>query len=305
MHRRSQTPFFTENVICSTSNLCEAGRITDLAIEETFHASPIHVLPILMSLLFSIPGAVLIKESSIEFETVLNLPEDGIGSLFVGIVFVLSTAFSATLIYLLLKYGLKSVIRLLMGMAFSVLTFSLVFLYSELLFEIVSVQFSYVVPLLLSFSAAAFVVLRVILRKGKFYEITILAFGGATGVLLGASVPFLSAVTILVLLSVYDVFAVFRGPVGKIASQGLDSLPGISFSFRDVHVGLGDLTFYSMLVSRIFLSFGWLALVAAMLGVLFGSFLSFKMVEKKGMFPGLPFSILFGLLGASLVVYVV
>ena len=179
------------------------------------------------------------------------------------------------------------------------------FLYSELLFEIVSVQFSYVVPLLLSFSAAAFVVLRVILRKGKFYEITILAFGGATGVLLGASVPFLSAVTILVLLSVYDVFAVFRGPVGKIASQGLDSLPGISFSFRDVHVGLGDLTFYSMLVSRIFLSFGWLALVAAMLGVLFGSFLSFKMVEKKGMFPGLPFSILFGLLGASLVVYVV
>ncbi|MCK4634195.1 hypothetical protein KAT42_05115, partial [Candidatus Bathyarchaeota archaeon] len=79
----------------------------------------------------------------------------------------------------------------------------------------------------------------------------------------------------------------------------------ISFSFRGVHVGLGDLTFYSMLVSRIFLSYGWLALVAATFGVLLGSFLSFKMVEKKGMFPGLPFSVLLGLLGAFLVVCIV
>jgi len=275
-----------------------------LAAKEAFQASLIHVFPILVSLLFGIFCAVLVQESSVELETVLNFPEAGLGFLFIGIVFVLVAGVSATLIYLLMKYSLQFLVRLLLGVSFSVLTFSLVFLYSELLLEVVGVEFPFMI-LFLASSATIYVILEVILRKGRLYEIVVLAFGGATGVLLGASIPLLSAVTILLLLAVYDVFAVFRGPVGKIASKGLDKLPGISFSFRGVHVGLGDLTFYSMLVSRIFLSYGWLALVAATFGVLLGSFLSFKMVEKKGMFPGLPFSVLLGLLGAFLVVCIV
>jgi len=56
-------------------------------------------------------------------------------------------------------------------------------------------------------------------------------------------------------------------------------------------------------VSTVFLNFGWETCVAATFGVLLGSFLSFKMVEKKEMFPGLPFSVLFGLL-ASLIALV-
>ena len=276
-------------------------KLTD---KDSFQASPIHVFPILASLLFGILCAVLVQESSVELEAVLNLPEAGIGFLFIGAIFVFIAGVSATLIYLLMKYSLQFLVRLLIGVSFSVLTFSLVLLYSELLLEVVGVEFPLMI-LFLASSATIYVILDVILRKGRLYEIVILAFGGATGVLLGASIPLLSAVTILLLLAVYDVFAVFRGPVGKIASKSLDKLPGISFSFRGIHVGLGDLTFYSMLVSRIFLSYGWLALVAATFGVLLGSFLSFKMVEKKGMFPGLPFSVLLGLLGAFLVVCIV
>ncbi|MCK4223386.1 hypothetical protein KAX01_03725, partial [Candidatus Bathyarchaeota archaeon] len=271
-----------------------------MANKDSFQASLIHVFPILVSLLFGILCAVLVQESSVELEAVLDLPEAGIGFLFIGAVFVFIAGVSATLIYLLMKYSLQFLVRLLIGVSFSVLTFSLVFLYSELLLEVVGVEFPFMI-LFLASSATVYVILEVILRKGRLYEIVILAFGGATGVLLGASIPLLSGVTILLLLAVYDVFAVFRGPVGKIALKSLDKVPGISFSFRGVHVGLGDLTFYSMLVSRIFLSYGWLALVAATFGVLLGSFLSFKMVEKKGMFPGLPFSVLLGLLGAFLV----
>ena len=275
-----------------------------MADKDSFQASVIHVFPILASLLFGILCAVLVQESSVELEAVLNLPEAGFGFLFIGTIFVFIAGVSATLIYFLMKYSLQFLVRLLIGVSFSVLTFSLVLLYSELLLEVVGVEFPFMI-LLLASSATIYVILEVILRKGRLYEVVILALGGATGVLLGASIPLLSAVTILLLLAVYDVFAVFRGPVGKIALKSLDKLPGISFSFRGVHVGLGDLTFYSMLVSRIFLSYGWLALVAATFGVLLGSFLSFKMVEKKGMFPGLPFSVLLGLLGAFLVVCIV
>ena len=279
--------------------------ILSLENKDTFKASPVHVLPILVSLLFSIPFVVVIHESNVELESALGLSEAGIDPLFTGLMFVGAAGFGATLIYLLVKYGLKSIIRLLIGFAFSLLTFSLVLLYSELFLLVIGVEVPALIVYGLGLSAAAYVIFFAILRKSRLYEIIILIFGGATGTLLGATIPLTSTIVILVLLAFYDVFAVFRGPVGKIASKGLASIPGISFSFSNVHVGLGDLIFYSMLTSRMYLSFGWLTFSATSIGVILGSFLSFKMVEKKGMFPGLPFSIFFGLLAAFLTEFVV
>ncbi len=269
--------------------------------KKVFKASPIHVVPIFASLLISIACAFLILESTVELVPATILPEAGYGPIFNAVIFVCAAGFGATLIYFFLKRGVHWLIRLLMGFTFSVVTFSLATLYFELLFVIVSIEVPLVAVLTTAFLVTAFVVVQVFFGKGRFYEIIVLAFGGATGTMLGASIPVLSAVVILLLLAVYDVFAVFHGPVGKIASKGLEHLPGASFAFKNIHVGLGDLTFYSMLVSRVLLSFGWLACSAATLGVLLGSFLSFKMVEQKEMFPGLPFSISFGLLGAFLV----
>jgi len=97
-------------------------------------------------------------------------------------------------------------------------------------------------------------------------------------------------------LAVYDIFAVYRGPVGKIAQRGLEQLRGLSFSFRDVQMGLGDLTFYSMLTGLVLANAGPIFCAASAIGVLVGVFLVFKMLEKRGMFPGLPFPVLLGLL---------
>jgi len=269
--------------------------------EEEFKATPIYIAPIFASLLVSVLCAFLFLESKVELTPTTVFPETGYGPLFNAMIFVLAAGFGATMIYFLLKRGVHRFLRLLMGLAFSILTFLLAILYFELVLMILDIEVSLAVIFVLTILTTAFVVLEVFLRKGKFHAIIVLIFGGATGALLGASIPLFSAVLILLLLGIYDVVAVFRGPVGKIAAKGLEHLPGASFSFRNIYVGLGDLTFYSMLVSRVFLSFGWEACVAAMLGVLLGSFLSFKMVEKKGMFPGLPFSVLFGLFASFIV----
>jgi hypothetical protein len=60
-------------------------------------------------------------------------------------------------------------------------------------------------------------------------------------------------------------------------------------------MGLGDLTFYSMLSGHMLIYFGYISCIASMIGILAGCLLSFKMLEKKGMFPGLPFPIVLGL----------
>ena len=120
---------------------------------------------------------------------------------------------------------------------------------------------------------------------------------------MAASIPTLSAVIILCFLAVYDVIAVFRGPVGKIAQTGLEKLPGLSFSFKDLTMGLGDLVFYSLLSGHMLLNFSLVASIASIMGILVGCLLAFKMLERRGMFPGLPFPLLFGLLSGFLVVF--
>jgi presenilin-like A22 family membrane protease len=114
-------------------------------------------------------------------------------------------------------------------------------------------------------------------------------------------------VVILVFLAVYDVFAVYYGPVGKIAHSGLDQLQGLSYSFKDVQMGLGDLVFYSMLVGSMLFEFqpDLLPCLISIIGITVGSFLTLLMLEKKGIFPGLPFPIVLGLAGGFLVSLVV
>ncbi len=271
--------------------------------EETLRVTPVYVIPILASLLVSVSCALTVVWAKVDLTTITKFPKAGVESVFMAMIFVLISGLGATMIYLLLKHGVHSFLRIFIGVVFSILTFLLVMFYSELVFAILRLEGSSPAAMVLASLGTMVVVLEVFLRKGMFYEVIVLILGGAVGTILGASIPLLSAILILLLLAVYDVVAVFRGPVGKIAQKGLEHLPGISFSFRNVYIGLGDLTFYSMLVSRMFLSFGWLSYIASACGVLLGSYLSFKMVEKKGMFPGLPFSVLFGLT-ANLIVFV-
>jgi presenilin-like A22 family membrane protease len=106
----------------------------------------------------------------------------------------------------------------------------------------------------------------------------------------------LTAVVLLAALALYDFVSVYRGPIGKLAQMtDLEELKGAVFTVGDLTIGMGDLVFYSMVVSTAMMNFGMIAYVGAFLGVSSGSFLSFKMLERREMFPGLPFAVGLGL----------
>jgi len=138
----------------------------------------------------------------------------------------------------------------------------------------------------------------------KVSDVIILCLGGALGAFLGASIATLSTVLILVALAVYDAFAVYYGLLGKIARNGLDQFRGLSFSFKDIQMGLGDLTFYSMLSGHMLLNFGLVPCLASIVGISLGCLLAFQMLKKRGVFPGLPFSIFLGLILGFLTVLI-
>ncbi len=255
-----------------------------------------HLAPILASLLFGLACAFLIATSSPESYQVAPFSEDTFGffgSFGNAFYFAVLVGVGAGLLLLLLKRSKQKLIAVITGFALTIAAFmlSMVYLYAALSGFLIP----YADVLILVVSVLITAVSDYVVFRSKYSNIIVLGIGGALGTFLGFSIPTTSAILILSVLAIYDVFAVYRGAVGKIAQSGLDQLRGLSFSFRDVQVGLGDLTFYSMLSGHMLLAFGLVSSLASMAGILIGCAISFRMAEKKGMFPGLPFPVFFGL----------
>lgn len=254
----------------------------------------VHLAPVLASLLFGVFCAYVLRASSAPIYSVTPFPEGAVGSVGNALYFVVLVAAGAVLLLFLIKRKSRRFIVVFTGFALSTAVFVLSLIYLSALSSLFSpVQ----IEVLVSVSASLTVLAVYVIfgTRSRLCDFMVLLLGGAFGAFLGVSVQTLSAVLILCFLAVYDVASVFRGPVGKIASFGLEHFRGLGFSFRDIQMGLGDLTFYSMLVGHMLFNFGLMPCLASVVGVLAGCFLAFKMLERKGVFPGLPFPVFFGL----------
>jgi presenilin-like A22 family membrane protease len=268
---------------------------------EKFSAQLVYLVPVLASLLFGLCCAYLLIAQPLPPMNVTPFPEGNasapLGNAFY---FVILIALSATIFYVLLKRKSRKLIIALIALALTTASLLLSIIYLSAIFMYVPDLGLLVLPL--SILMTVVFDLAIFWLGSKARNLAVVLLGGGLGVFFGASIPFLSATMILIFLAIYDVFAVYYGPVGKIAHSGLDQLHGLSYSFKDVQMGLGDLVFYSMLTGSILFEFQptLLPCLAAIIGIIIGSFLTIIMLEKKGVFPGLPFPIVLGLAGGIL-----
>jgi len=270
-------------------------------LSSKFKTGLINLAPILVSLLFGVFCAFLIVTSPLEIYGITPFPEGTVGSFGNAFYFVILVGVGASILYLLLKWKNLRLIVWITGFVLTVAVFMLSIIYIFAAFSRFIIPSMEVLTLILSLFITALADYAIYRKHSKICDLVVLFLGGALGTFLGVSIPTLSAILILGFLAVYDVFAVYHGPVGKIARSGLDQLRGLSFSFRDIQMGLGDLTFYSMLSGHMLVNFGFISCLASIIGILFGCLLGFKMLERKGMFPGLPFPIFIGLTAGLLV----
>jgi presenilin-like A22 family membrane protease len=215
-------------------------------------------------------------------------------------------AVAATIFYLLLKRRSRRIIKGLIVVAMTTASLLLSLVYLAAVFSYLPSSYGILwIPLSIAITVAFdFAVFRL---GSIARNVAVIGIGGALGVFFGFEIQLWTAVLILAFLAVYDVFAVYKGPVGKIAQSqgGLDDLQGLSYDFRDIQMGLGDLVFYSMLTGTMFFSFinsssyplGILPCLVSIVGIVVGSIITFFMLERKGIFPGLPFPIMLGLAG--------
>ena len=275
---------------------------------DRFKFEFVYLVPILASLIFGLGCAYLLAPQQSNAIPVTPIPENTPGAPWGNaLYFVVLVAISATMFYILLKRRSKRIIKALIVTAMTAAALLLSLVYLSAAFAYVSGFDFLVIPL--SIIIAVLFDLAVFRFGSVSRNVSVVLVGGALGIFFGKFIPLWSAIAILSFLAVYDVIAVYKGPIGKIAQAqsggGLDELQGLSFSFRDIQMGLGDLVFYSMLTGAVFFNFiyafafpwGFLPCIVAIVGILVGSIVTFYMLEHRGIFPGLPFPILLGLAG--------
>jgi len=267
-------------------------------LEQKFRATAVHLLPEVWTLIVAGILAVGILESRIEVEVITAFPETPSGATLNMTMFVVIMAVIASVMYLLVKHGLERIFRAILRVAIVLVLFMLLSWYLAAFFTILRIAEEFVSGATIASALVLTITLAYVINrmKGTAQLVSITFLGAMLGTFLGASIPTLTTIILLLGLAGYDVLAVFKGPIGKIAEKTeLESLSGATFTFNDLTVGLGDLVFYSMLASHTMLSFGFIPYASASLGIILGTFLGFKMLEKRSTFPGLPLSLIGGL----------
>ncbi len=267
-------------------------------MSKKFKAKPSQLVPEISAIALAGLLTHSLQSSNAPIVPITIFPETTSGITLNAGIFVVLMAATGTVMYLFIKFGLKRVVRYLINFALLALLFFLFTwygtLYQNYLPEFLSsTSWGW---LLVSLLGSAALALSVYKSKGALHLVGIVLIGGLTGTFLGVSIPTLTAVALLVALAGYDLFAVYKGPIGKIAqATDLEEFTGAVFTYGDLTVGMGDMVFYSMLASNSMMNFGPLPFLAASVGLVIGAYLGFKMLEGRDMFPGLPFAIILGL----------
>jgi hypothetical protein len=268
-----------------------------------FKVSLVYLVPILASLFFGLGCAWLLSPHQSQSSSqvlpdviVVPFPDDILAGPFANAGYIVAlVAVGATLCYFLLKRNNLKLIKVVLSLVMTMASMLLSLIYISTLLLYANVHNDSLVVLL---SILVTIMFDLVLFKfTKFRIVPIICLGGALGVFFSFVIPLYSTIVMLVFLAIYDVFAVYRGPVGKIAQSGLDQFPGLSYSFKDIQMGLGDLVFYAVLLGAMYFRFtsSILPTVLSFVGICIGAVITFFILEKKEIFPGLPFPIMLGL----------
>ena len=148
----------------------------------------------------------------------------------------------------------------------------------------------------------------------RLRNFAIILFGALIGSFLGLNIPTWTVVIVLLALSLWDIYGVFRGPIKEIAEHSIappattptttkpkELIPLLTYASKHWEIGIGDLAFYSMFTSHVFAFFGIPLFTLIAFAIILGALGTLKLLEKRPLLPGLPLSIVAGVI--TLAVY--
>jgi len=241
------------------------------------------------------PPLVVVEEPTVGAE---NSSSPYINTLVVLIILAIGgTTFIAILLYVPRIASYISIV------VFGLVSFFSLTLYALLLSYRLGIQIESEITLLCLFLAA---VLTWLIRKGggalPLLSASITAAAG--GVLIGSMLPPVTALILLLAISLFDLLMVKKGYLSMLGKEELRDrialIKGMIVNFNHLNIGLGDLVFYSILVSNIYFQSGFWPALLSNIGVFIGFSITLMFLKRHSTVPGLTIPILLGLFLATI-----
>ena len=137
--------------------------------------------------------------------------------------------------------------------------------------------------------------------EGLIASIPAAYIASGAGATIGMSIPYWTFIVLLLGISAYDAFAVYKGHLSTLSKEEAISLKGLTVEVDDLVIGLGDLFFYSLTVSAILQYMGVAPAIAATISILVGYSITLLLLRRRRMLPGLPVPLLLAM-GSALAV---
>jgi len=143
----------------------------------------------------------------------------------------------------------------------------------------------------------------IFVKNTAWLSTIVLAFVGAeVGSFFAETLPTWTALALPIAFSIYDIYAVFRGPLKALVgtAPGI-ALVGMSIRAGEFTLGLGDIVFYTLLPCFALLQFGAVQSLYVIVAINIGMVTTLFQLSKRRLLPGLPIPMLLGILviGAS------
>ncbi len=219
----------------------------------------------------------------------------------VNALFLVGFAFAATLVLLW-------AVRRRMVLSFKLLVFGSTALAAFFLTLVTADSFAYnnlpgafEIPVAVGAAVAsvALVAYNLFGKSRPWLSTVVLGFIGAeVGSFFAETLPPVTALILPIAFSVYDIYAVFRGPLKHLigTAPGL-ALAGMSVKLGEFTLGLGDVVFYTMLPSlALFDGLSPVAPLATVVAIDVGVVVTLFLLSKKRLLPGLPIPMALGVL---------
>ncbi|MFW9936422.1 MAG: hypothetical protein ACFFD5_02155 [Candidatus Thorarchaeota archaeon] len=249
-----------------------------------------------------------------------------IGGLLNGIIFTLIAVGSAFIIIFLIKKIGLNVLKYLFSFTIGFISFFLSWFFGEILIYLIFIQLppsnilirlyytitQFELPFFAGVLSIYLMYKYITFRSIKSKNLIILYISLLTGASLGVIMPLWTTLSILIGISLWDIFAVFyrKGPIKQmfdIASQNDRDLVSDEIKERiktgeaiydtsKIEIGIGDLIFYSLLTSTALIqSTSLFVMILTSAAIIFGTGLTLMGLKKNRILPGLPISIFLGI----------
>jgi len=277
-------------------------------------------LPIILAVIFAGILAFFYIFAGLDYEGgyFSEVEYGALAGLLNGLIFTGIAVASAFVIIFFIKRKGIDILKYIFGFSISFLTFFQTWFFGEIIFIVFFTIFplTETLQIIIYFIMVGFIGIFSIFLMYKYFtaesirikNFVILYVSFLTGALMGVIMPLWTTLTILIGISIWDLFAVLykKGPIKQmieLASEEPDEelkekleRGEVEYDTSKLEIGIGDLAFYSMLTSAALIITGNIIItILVASAIIIGTGITIQGLKRNKLLPGLPISIFLGI----------